>query len=260
MRTPRMALHESRKLVASDRFSTPHELRAPPAVPAALESRRGRRGRGRRRSRGGGAGQRGCAIARRLRPPRSSRTRALLPPLAFVGTPQRGRGSLLGCRPARARAAAGRGLAAASLSAVAGSGRHRLGGDRPHRDRGRDRDQDENVRCAPSCSCARAGGLAVKAPAKVGLQRGARRRVPGSRPWRRASRAGRARCLDRPVDGCPSRCGADVFRLSSPASSSRPTRGVSRLIVRCAKPASARSALLLGERDREPRLRPAGLA
>ena len=122
------------------------------------------------------------------------------------------------------RAAAGRGLAAASLSAVAGSGRHRLGGDRPDRDRGRDRDQHENVRCAPSRSCARAGGLDVNAPAKVGLQRGARRRVPGSRPERRASRAGRARCLDRPVDGCPSRCGADVFRLGARVWGSRATR------------------------------------
>ena len=49
LRSPRMALHEFGELAASDRSSAPHELRAPPAVPAAVESRCGRGSRRRRR-------------------------------------------------------------------------------------------------------------------------------------------------------------------------------------------------------------------
>ena len=57
-----------------------------------------------------------------------------------------------------------------------------------------------------------AGGVAVTTPAKMGTQRRAWRDVPRSCAGRRARRRGRPRRLDRPVDACPPRCRADVFR------------------------------------------------
>ena len=95
---------------------------------------------------------------------------------------------------------------------VAGSGRHRLGGDRarpgsPSRSKRR-----RGRTTPPSRSGARAGGVAVTAPAKMGTQRRAWRRVPRSRAGRRARRARRGRGLDRPVDPCPSRRGGDGSR------------------------------------------------
>ena len=62
---------------------------------------------------------------------------------------------------------------------------------------------------APSRSGARAGGLAVAAPAKMGTQRRPWRHVPRPRAGRRARRARRSGGLDRPVDACPSRRGGD---------------------------------------------------
>ena len=109
----------------------------------------------------------------------------------------------------------------------------------PDRDRRRDRDQDQDVRRAPSRSGARAGGVAVTAPAKVGTQRRAWRHVPRSCAGRRARRARRARGLDRPVDACPSRRGGDVFRVR--LTSLEFPRNTRRLLVDL-RPRFARSA------------------
>ena len=62
-----------------------------------------------------------------------------------------------------------------------------------------------DVRSSSSRSGARAGGLAVTTQAKVGSQRGARRRVHRSGAGRRAGRARRPSGLGRPVGPCPSR-------------------------------------------------------
>ena len=89
-------------------------------------------------------------------------------PAAGSRSPVAAASVLGGRRPASAHAAWGGGLAAAAFAAVAGWGRHRLGGDLPNRNCGRDRDEDQDVRPVPSRSGARAGGLAVTTPAKVG--------------------------------------------------------------------------------------------
>ena len=78
-----------------------------------------------------------------------------------------------------------------------------------------DRNENQDVRPAPCRSRARAGVLAVTTPAKVGMQRGARRRVHCPRA---GPRAGGARCpsgLGRPVGACPARrfSTADLDRL-----------------------------------------------
>lgn len=93
------------------------------------------------------------------------------------------------------------------------------------RDRGRDRDEDENVREPPSGSGARAGGVAVAAPVKVGTQRRPGAHVRGSLAGRSTGRARRPRCVDRPVEARPSRHGGDgsgseftnLSRTSTPA-------------------------------------------
>ena len=66
----------------------------------------------------------------------------------------------------------------------------------PDRDCGRGRDEDQNLRRPPSGSGARAGGVAVAAPAKVGAQRRPGRHVRGSRAGRRAGRERRPRGFD----------------------------------------------------------------
>ena len=194
--------------MATNSRRSPRELRASPAVPPALARRQGggweassrrcsrswSRARGRRRSPG-------CCSSPRSGSVSTLATGSHSPVAAASVLARRTRCS------ARSRRSGG-GLAAAALAAVAGSGRHRLGGDRPDRDCGRDRDEDQNVRRSPSRSGARAGGVAVTTPAKVGTQRGPRRHVPRPCAGRRAGRARRPGGLDRPVDACPSRrCG-----------------------------------------------------
>ena len=115
--------------------------------------------------------ERGSGAARRAAVPHGRRAGLLRSPLALARSSESGRCALGGRRPARAGTAPGGGLAASAFAAVAGSGRHRLGGDRAHRHCRRDRDEDQVVRPAPSRSGARAGGLAVTAPAKMGTQR-----------------------------------------------------------------------------------------
>ena len=63
------------------------------------------------------------------------------------------------------------------------------GGDLSDRDCGRDRDEDENVRGSSSRSGARAGGVAVAAPAKMGTQRRPWHHVPRPCAGHRARRA-----------------------------------------------------------------------
>ena len=101
------------------------------------------------------------------------------------------------------------GLTASAFAAVARRGRHRLGGDRAHRHCRRDRDEDQDVRLSPSRSSARAGGVDVTAPAKVGAQRRPWRRVHRPRAGRRAGRARRPSGLGRPIGACPSRRDSD---------------------------------------------------
>ena len=112
----------------------------------------------------------------------------------------------------------GRGMAAASRRALVGRWRRRVGRDCADGRRIRDRDEDQNLRWPPSGSGARAGGVTVAAPAKVGTQ---------SRPGcpLRCSRAGRqaggARCsrgLGRPVDARPSCRGPDRVEAAVQAS------------------------------------------
>ena len=98
---------------------------------------------------------------------------------------------------------------ATAFAAVARPGRHRLGGDRAHRHRRRDRDEDQDVRLSPSRSSARASGVAITAPAKVGAQRRPGRRVHRPRAGRRAGRARRLGGLGRPIGACPSRRDSD---------------------------------------------------
>ena len=173
-------------------------------------SRAGWRGSRRRRdSRGDRSCEFACSIPWLLRAPRGARTRPLLAPLAFTCAPESGGSPLGGRGAARARAIAGGGVAASALAAVAGPGRHRLGGDRADRDCGRGRDEDANLRRPPSGSGARAGGVAVTPPAKVGTQRRPGRHVRGSRARRGTGRARRSRGFDRPVDSRRSHRGAD---------------------------------------------------
>ena len=73
----------------------------------------------------------------------------------------------------------------------------------------RDRDEDQDVRLSPSRSSARAGGVDVTAPAKVGAQRRPGRRVHRPRAGRRAGRARRPSGLGRPIGACPSRRDSD---------------------------------------------------
>lgn len=69
-RWPRMPLHGFGGFSARDRPKTPHELRAPTAVPAAVESRRGCGSRRHRCCRSRWVRERGRPVARRLRAPR----------------------------------------------------------------------------------------------------------------------------------------------------------------------------------------------
>jgi hypothetical protein len=73
-------------------------------------------------------------------------------------------------------------------------------------------DEDQNIRRSPSRPGARAGGMAVTAPAKMDTQRRPRCHVSRPRAGRRARRARRSGGLDRPLDGCPSRRGGDASR------------------------------------------------
>ena len=195
------------------REGTPVELCASTAVPPALARRRG-----------GGSASAVAALLGWLAASAGAAPLAGLLLLTAIGLglyarhwlvargSQSGRRSLRGRGSAGARSAAGGGLAAAALAAVAGTGRHRLGGDRSHRHCGRDRDEDQDRTTAPSRSGARAGGLAVTTPAKVGTQRRPWRHVPRPCAGRRARRARRSGGLDRPLDPCPSRRGGDAPR------------------------------------------------
>ena len=98
------------------------ELRAPPAVPAAVTGRDG--GDGERRERAAGAGRRGRGSrVRRGGPARRSRWGSgSTPATGYRWHAQPRRCSLGGRGPARACAASGGGMAAAALAAVAGPG------------------------------------------------------------------------------------------------------------------------------------------
>jgi hypothetical protein len=164
------------------------ELRPPPAISPALSRRQSGPGKHHRRAVRALDRERGSSGARRAAAPGSRRAGPLRSALAFARSSQSSRRPLGGRGAARARLFRGGRVAASALAAVAGPGRHRLGGDRAHRHRRRNRDQDPHVRPAPSRSDARAGGLAVTAPAKMGTQRGAWSRVSLPFAWPRARR------------------------------------------------------------------------
>ena len=144
----------------------PVELRAPPAVPAAVARRHGWNRERRDRAAGAGGRERGGGL-RRGRPARArGGAWALRPPLAVARRPQPDRRSLRRRGSACARAASCGGVAAAALAPVARPGGHRLAGHRADRCRVRGRDEDEGVRRSPPCAGARTGGVAV-APASA---------------------------------------------------------------------------------------------
>ena len=254
----------SRELAASDRSGAPHELRAPPAVPAAVESRRGRGSRGRRRSPGGGARQRGCAH-------RSEASSSSWP----LGLGLYSRHWLLLARRsavgARSEDAVQRALAPLQAEgwrlrhsrAVAGPGRHRLGGDRARPgSRSRSRPRPERTTRAISLACAsrrrgcRGAGEGGHATARSASCASF---VPGASS--ESSRTSSCVSIDRLTDVL--RVAARMVptgrtSLEFPCHTRR--LPVDPAITVYAKGASARSALLLGECDRELRLRPVGLA
>ena len=120
---------------------------------------------------------------------------------------------LFGVRGAASpRAAPGRGLAVVPFVAVAGAWGRRVSRDCADGRRIRDRDEDQTLRRPPSGSGARAGGVAVAAPAKVGTRRRSGRDVRRSRTRRRAGRPRGSGGFGRPVDARPSRCSAHGSR------------------------------------------------
>ena len=184
----------------------------PPAIPkggACRSPGAGERGGGRP---GSGCCDHRCGRARRAAPGARRGARCPRSPLARARRSESRGCSLGGRRAAGTYAAAGRGLAAEALASMAGARRCRLGGDRPDRHCGRDRDEDQNLRRAPSRSSARADGLAVPTPAKVGPPRRSRGHVRCSPTGRRTSRAPRSHRVDRPVDARSAPRGSGRFR------------------------------------------------